>query len=255
MSSKLDINIEETISDTDQPQQLDPNRIPKHIAIIMDGNRRWATSHDLDPVSGHWRGAEALIEICSSASKLGVKTLTVYAFSTENWARSDQEIASLFKLIEAYCLSQKPRMLREGVRLRHIGNLDPIPYQSKSIFLQTEEDTKDCDVLDLVIALNYGSRDEIRRGILSMMNDVESGSLKKEEISNSTLSSYLDTKEYPDPELIIRTSGEMRLSNFLLFQASYSELVITKTLWPDFTPENLEEAVLEYQNRQKRMGV
>lgn len=233
---------------------LDLKKIPKHIAIIMDGNRRWAKSQELPSISGHWRGAEALIEICSIAGDLGVKTLTVYSFSIENWDRSDEEVEALFELVKTYCISQKPRMLKQGLRLRHIGNIEGIPQDCRDVFLQTQEDTKHGKTLDLVLALNYGARDEIKRAFLAMVDDVEKGKLEKSKICPNTISRYLDTKDFPDPEMIIRTSGEMRLSNFLLYQASYSELIISKKMWPEFTPNDFVEALVEYQNRDKRFG-
>jgi len=207
-------------------------KVPHHIAIAMDGNRRWASRRFMPALVGHWKGADAITKVVRAASDLGVKVLTLYAFSTENWNRSESE----------------------GVRLDSIGDLSKLPQDVQDIFFQTKMATKDGKKIDLVLAVNYGGRDDIRRATLAIVGDFEKGLLKKEDISEDLISSYLDTAKWKDPDLFIRTSGEQRLSNFLLWQFSYTEVYITKTLWPDFNEKHLLQAVLEYQQRERRLG-
>lgn len=228
--------------------------IPEHVAIIMDGNRRWAQKKGLVVQAGHWKGAENLTQIVEAASDLGIKTLTVYAFSTENWGRSEVEVESLLELFQVYLQRMRAKMVKLGVKIRSIGDLTPFPKEVIRELEITKEATKDCDRIQLVLALNYGGRDDLRRAITRIVDDVESGVLTREEISEDLLSSYLDTALIGDPQLLIRTSGEKRISNFLLWQISYAEVYLTDTLWPDFTKEDLAEAVLEYQKRARRLG-
>lgn len=230
-------------------------KIPKHIAIIMDGNRRWAASHEFPAEIGHWQGAEALTNLVRIASAMGVKILTVFAFSTENWNRSPEEIESIMELFHLYLLRQKESMVKEGVKLDAIGDLDVMPAHVKAALNETKEATKDCSTIELVIALNYGGRDDIRRGVLAMINDVEQGLITKKEITENTISKYLDTAKWPDPDLLIRTSGEQRISNFLIWQISYAEIYITDVLWPDFDEKELALAINEYQQRERRLGL
>jgi undecaprenyl diphosphate synthase len=229
-------------------------RIPHHIAIIMDGNRRWAKQHHLPCMVGHWKGAEALTHIVRAAAKLGVKVLTVYSFSTENWVRGSEEVQALMHLFKVYLERQKEFMVQEGVRLSAIGNLARLPPSVRTALDTCKEATKNGQEIDLVLALNYGGRDDIRRACLSMIADCEAGALTKEAISEELFSRYLDTAAWPDPQLLIRTSGEKRLSNFLLWQLSYAEVYVTDVLWPDFTEKDLLGAVREYQQRERRLG-
>lgn len=237
-----------------QEQSVISRNIPEHVAIIMDGNRRWAHQRGLTTGAGHWKGAENLTKIVEAASHLGIKTLTVYAFSTENWGRSESEVHSLLELFRVYLQRMRTKMVEQGVKICSIGDLSPFPKGVLEELEITKEATKNCDKIQLVLALNYGGRDDLKRAILKMIDDVEDGSLKKDEISEDVLGSYLDTALIGDPQLLIRTSGEKRVSNFLLWQISYAEVYLTDTLWPDFTEQHLAEAVLEYQKRGRRLG-
>lgn len=229
-------------------------KVPQHIAIAMDGNRRWASRRFMPALVGHWKGADAITKVVRAASDLGVKVLTLYAFSTENWNRSESEVNELMKVFTHYLKKNLSFMIEEGVRLDSIGDLSKLPQDVQDIFYQTKIATRDGKKIDLVLAVNYGGRDDIRRATLAIVGDCEKGLLKKEEISEDLISSYLDTAKWKDPDLFIRTSGEQRLSNFLLWQFSYTEVYITKTLWPDFNEKHLLQAVLEYQQRERRLG-
>ncbi len=234
--------------------KLDPARIPRHVAIMMDGNRRWAKRQNLPPIAGHWKGAETISSLVTDAAEIGVRVLTVYSFSTENWNRSPDEIEGLMNLLKVYLQKEKPRMIKEGVRLNTIGDTSRFPKDVKEILEETKRETSTGKKIDLVLALNYGARDEIRRATLSIVDDVLNGKLEKSAISEESISRYLDTANWKDPELVIRTSGETRLSNFLLWQLSYAEIYITATLWPDFSKHDFLEALIDYQNRQRRHG-
>ncbi|MBI2743838.1 MAG: di-trans,poly-cis-decaprenylcistransferase [Chlamydiales bacterium] len=235
-------------------ERLDPTRIPSHIAIMMDGNRRWAKKRLLPAVMGHWRGSETVSTIVRAASDLGVKVLTLYSFSTENWNRSPEEISGLMNLICTFLRKEKSKMIEEGVRLDTIGDLSRFPDEVKEALEDVKLATAGSQKIDLVLALNYGSRDEISRAALAMAEEFAAGKISKAAFSEKTLSTYLDTAKWRDPELLIRTSGETRLSNFLLWQISYAEIYITKTLWPDFSEEDLVEAIVDYQKRDRRLG-
>ncbi len=234
--------------------QIDRNRVPHHIAIIMDGNRRWAKERNLPPMVGHWKGAEALPGIVRAAADLGVKVLTVYAFSTENWGRSPEEIDALMQLFNHYLMSQKDVMINEGVRLESIGDLSKLPLFVQQTLLEGKQATMQGSRIDLVLALNYGGRDDIRRAMLAMFEGLQQGDLSIREVSEDLISGYLDTAQWPDPDILIRTSGEKRQSNFLLWQLCYSEFYHTDVLWPDFEAQDLLLAVKEYQKRERRLG-
>ncbi len=234
--------------------KLDMQSMPEHVAIIMDGNRRWAMTKGLPPVVGHWYGAEALSKIVEAAASMGIKTLTVYAFSTENWNRAEEEVSSLMELFRMYLVAQKDRMVREGVRFNTIGNVGSMPSDIKKILNDVREATRLGDKIDLVLAINYGARDDIRRATVSIVSDCLQGRLQKEEITESVISQYLDTASWKHPELLIRTSGEKRLSNFLLWEISYAEVYLTDVLWPDFNEEELTKAIIEFQRRVRRIG-
>lgn len=233
---------------------LDPKRVPHHVAIIMDGNRRWAKNNGYLSIFGHQKGADVLQEIVEFASGIGVKILTVYSFSTENWKRSKEEIDSLFSLFSSVLHRQSPRMVEQGVRLQTIGDLTRLPMHLQETLAEVKIKTNSCSNIELVLALNYGSRDEIRRAVTNLCQQCVEGKLSAEGISEKTISSYLDTALWPDPDLLIRTSGEVRLSNFLLWQLSYSEIYITDTLWPDFSTSNFLDAIKNYQKRERRLG-
>jgi undecaprenyl diphosphate synthase len=234
----------------DPTAELQSKDIPRHIAIIMDGNRRWAKKRGLPPSAGHWEGAESLTEIVRAAADAGVKTLTVYSFSTENWSRSDEEIEGLMNLFEIYLTKKRDSLVEDGVRLDAIGDLDEMPEKVKVALALTRKATEQCDKINLVLAINYGGRDELRRAFCKI---VEKG-IKPADITEDLISENLDTHLYGDPDLLIRTSGELRISNFLIWQISYAEIYTTDVLWPDFSPARLYEAVQEYQCRIRRKG-
>ncbi|MBI3508951.1 MAG: di-trans,poly-cis-decaprenylcistransferase [Chlamydiia bacterium] len=233
---------------------LDPHKIPKHIAIIMDGNRRWARQKNLPAMMGHWEGAEALIDIVRSASDLGVKAVTVYAFSTENWARPEEEIEALMDIFELYLNRKKENMILNGICLNSIGDISRLPKRVQEALHQTKEATKHCDKIQLVIAFNYGGRDEIRRAMTKILDIHRQTPLENSDITEELIARHLDTFRWGDPDLLIRTSGELRLSNFLLWQLCYTEIFVTDVLWPDFSRKELLQAVLAYQTRDRRRG-
>ncbi len=240
-----------------QPEQLasiDPTRIPKHIAIIPDGNRRWARKSDLDLVKGHQRGAQMLRDIVQAASELGISTFTLYSFSTENWRRSPEEVEYLMYLLKVNLTQCREELQEFGVRLDVIGDLSGLPAEILPLIEQAKTVGREGDKLTLVLAINYGSRDEIRRAVTKIAQEAVDGVLSPGQITEQTIADHLDTARWGDPELFIRTSGEMRVSNFLLWQICYSEIYVTDVLWPDFTPGHLLEAVQVYQHRQRRLG-
>jgi undecaprenyl diphosphate synthase len=234
--------------------KLDFQRIPRHVAIIMDGNRRWAKNKGLPAMVGHWHGAEALTRIIENAASLGIKVLTVYAFSTENWNRTNEEVDSLMNLFRLYLTGQKDRMVREGVRLATIGDVRRLTPEVKQVLDDVKKATAQNSRIELVLALNYGARDDIRRATISIVEDCLMGRVNKEDISEALISRYLDTAPWGDPELLIRTSGEKRLSNFLLWEISYAEVYISDVLWPDFNELELTRAIAEFQKRERRTG-
>lgn len=235
---------------------LDKDRIPQHVAIIMDGNGRWAKAHSVPRVAGHNAGMKAMKKIVDHSDKLGVKYLTVYAFSTENWKRSMEEVGGIFKLLVKYVQSDLKGLIENNVHVNILGDYTAIPEDARKSLDKTLEKTKANDGLVFNIALNYGSRDEIKRGIQKLCEQIKNGELEPEDIDEEMISGSLYTGQYnvPDPEVVIRTSGEERLSNFLMWQSAYSELVFVDDLWPDFTPEKYEEALEVYQSRDRRFG-
>jgi undecaprenyl diphosphate synthase len=233
---------------------LDRSGIPRHVAIIMDGNRRWAKKQGLPAIMGHWKGAETLTKIVRAASELGVKALTVFSFSTENWNRAREEVDGLMHLFKVYLIKERAAMIKEGVRLQAIGDLKRLPSSVLRELELSKVCTAHCKKIDLVLAINYGGRDDIRRAFVGMMTDFEKGQLSKEQISEQLISQYLDTAQWPDPELLIRTSGENRQSNFLLWQLCYSEFYLTDILWPDFDESALLQAIRNVQQRHRRLG-
>lgn len=228
--------------------------IPHHIAIIMDGNRRWARQHGLPAAVGHSEGVKAIERTIKAASALGVKFLTLYAFSTENWKRSQKEVGALLKLLEYYLDSQSAKLVKNGIRLTTIGEIDEFPKRLRERINKVSELTKNNSRLVLNLALNYGGRHEITEAARRMAKEAKESKIKIEDISEKSFSRYLYTAGMPDPDLLIRTSGELRLSNFLLWQVSYSEIYITKKLWPDFCRTDLKKAVDAYRNRKRRLG-
>ena len=237
---------------------LDRDRIPRHVALIMDGNGRWAKSRGVPRLAGHNAGMKAMIEIVDRADKLGIKQLTVYAFSTENWKRSSEEVSGIFKLLIRYVESELKKIMDNNVRIMVLGDISPLPKDALKSVEKAIEDTKNNTGLQFNIALNYGGRDEICRAVREIAAEAASGDIRPDDITEETISERLYTGKghtnCGDPELIIRTSGEERLSNFLLWQCAYSEFVFVDELWPDFTPEKFEEAIEEYQSRDRRYG-
>lgn len=232
----------------------DESDVPRHVAIIMDGNRRYAKKRGIPTLAGHWEGANALIEIVSAADRLGIKILTVFGFSTENWLRTDEEINALFEVLAHFLVSQRERMLREGVKLQSIGDISRLPPTLIDTLKETEEITQEGYGVTLVLALSYGGRDEIVRAFKHMMQDFQKKKFTEESFDEALMESYLDTRHLPDPDLLIRTSGEKRVSNFLLWQMAYSELYFSEVLWPEFLPVHLEQAVEAFQLRSRRKG-
>jgi len=228
--------------------------VPRHIAIIMDGNGRWARGKGLERLNGHERGAEAVRDCVKGCRELGVKYLTLYAFSTENWKRPKAEVMGLMKLLERFITKEVPELNAQGVRIEAIGRLTDLPDSTQKALRAAIEATAHNDKLTLVLALSYSSRVEIVDAIQSIARAVQAGQLDPAAIDAELLSQRLYTRAYPDPDLLIRTSGEMRLSNFLLWQLSYTEFYITPTLWPDFRKEDLLQAVRDYSKRQRRFG-
>lgn len=235
----------------EQLSALDFENIPQHIAFIPDGNRRWAKKRDTSASKGHQEGADILMDIAKAAKALGVKVCTFYVFSTENWRRDQLEVQALLWLLESYLIEQRPVMVESGIQFQTIGDLSRFPASICKTIQSTKDATAHCTGMDMVLALNYGARDEICRAFNSILNN---GAWQKEAITEKMISQHLDTAQWPDPELLIRTSGEQRLSNFLLWQTSYTEMYTINVLWPDFTPQHLLSAVLNFQQRERRLG-
>jgi len=229
-------------------------KIPEHIAIIMDGNGRWAKKRGNQRLFGHKNGVKAVRDAVEGAGEIGVKHLTLYAFSTENWNRPKIEIEGLMSLLVSSIDKETGNLIENNVRLNAIGNLDSLPSDVRKKLEKSIAKTEKCDGLNLHLALSYSSRWEIVNAVKNMAVELKTGKLDPETISDEVFSSFLTTQNIPDPELLIRTSGELRLSNFLLWQLAYSELYFTETLWPDFRKEHLFEAVSDYQPRERRFG-
>jgi len=228
--------------------------LPKHIAIIMDGNGRWAKSRGLPRAAGHERGVEALRRTVEAAGKMGIEYLTLFSFSTENWRRPAEEVNALFGLLRAYVKRDLARLKAEGVRVRIIGSRENVPEDILELIGKAERDTANNSGGNLTIAFNYGGREEIVRAARKLAQDVANGALKPDDIDADLFAGALDTSVLPDPDLLIRTSGEARISNFLLWQIAYAELVILDVLWPDFNAEHLAVAIAAYQKRDRRFG-
>jgi len=227
--------------------------VPQHVAIIMDGNGRWATARHLPRTAGHERGVEALRRTVEAAGELGIKYLTVFSFSTENWRRPPAEVNTLFGLLKAYVHRDLNRLKGEGVRIRVIGQREGLPPDIASLVIKPEAETAANTKFNLIIAFNYGSRDELLRAAQQLAADIAAGHASSA-VNEAQFSRYLDTRDIPDPDLLIRTSGEYRMSNFLLWQAAYAELLFCDVLWPDFDRSHLEEALRCYKERERRYG-
>ncbi len=229
-------------------------RPAEHVAIIMDGNGRWATSRGWPRLVGHRRGAERVREIVEAAPSLGIRYLTIYAFSTENWKRSTEEVLGLMAIFSRYIRREAERLSAEGVRLRFIGDRTRLDPKLQKLMAGIEARTAGNDLLHLTVAINYGGRDEITRAIRHLAAEAAEGRLDPEDITEASLGLALDTRDLPDPDLVIRTSGEMRVSNFLPWQTAYAEFEFTPVLWPDFTRDDLAAILRRFSNRERRFG-
>jgi undecaprenyl diphosphate synthase len=235
-------------------EKLIKEKLPKHVAIIMDGNGRWAKKRGKARIFGHKKGVETVHEIVEAAGEIGVEYLTLYAFSTENWNRPKDEVDSLMMLLVSTIKSEFNTLIKNNVRLLTIGNLDDVPKKVNKKIIETVEKTKNNTGLTLIIALSYSSRWEIVNAVKNIGYQIQQNNIKIEDINNELFNKFLTTSQIPDPELLIRTSGEYRISNFLLWQIAYSELYFTKKLWPEFEKEDFYEAINSFQNRERRFG-
>jgi undecaprenyl diphosphate synthase len=243
-----------TRSDRELLARLDTHSVPRHVAIIMDGNGRWASKRGVPRLLGHRAGAKAIRESIAASIELGIQYLTIYSFSSENWRRSAEEVSGLMGLFVEVLESEIDNLMQMRVRVRVIGSEREIPEATMSAFRRTEERTAHNDRLTLVVALNYGGRVELTDAVRAIAEDVKAGRLASDAITEETITENLYTRGIPDPDLIIRTSGEMRISNFLLWQLAYSEIWVTAVLWPDFKRGDLLRAVVDYQKRSRRFG-
>lgn len=235
-------------------EKLDAKKLPKHIAIIMDGNGRWAREKGEDRLFGHYSGVESVRNIVEGCAELGIKYLTLYAFSTENWDRPKDEVTGLMELLVQTIKQEVSTLNKNNIRLYVIGNIKMLPVAARKELEDACDATKINTGLNLIMALSYSSRWEIIEAVRNIAGEVKNKKLDPENIDNDVFNRHLCTALFPDPELMIRTSGEYRISNFLLYQLAYSELYFTDTLWPDFRKENLYEAILDFQNRERRFG-
>ena len=235
-------------------QKIDKNYLPRHIAIIMDGNGRWAKEQGQDRLFGHYQGVESVRNIVEGCAELGVGYLTLYAFSTENWDRPQYEVIGLMELLVKTIRNEVETLRKNNIRLHVIGDMSMLPDYAQKELQEALEITKSSTGLNLIMALSYSGRWELLNAVKNIAYEVQKGALAVEEIDQSTLQKYLCTSEFPDPELMIRTSGEYRISNFLLYQLAYAELYFTNVRWPEFRKQNLYEAILDYQGRERRFG-
>ena len=235
-------------------EQIVRERLPRHVAIIMDGNGRWAKREGLARMFGHRKGVETVHRITEAAAELGIEYLTLYTFSTENWNRPKEEVDALMALLVDTIAKETPTLMKNNIRLETIGDLSRLPEQTRNKFIGCIQETSNNTGLTLVIALSYSARWEIIRATQMMATAVQAGQLLVEDINEETISSFMTTRNMPDPDLLIRTSGELRISNFLLWQLAYSELYFTDCLWPEFTEEEFYHAIVDYQHRERRFG-
>lgn len=244
----------EHLSEQELTSKLEQELLPKHVAVIMDGNGRWAEFRSLPRIAGHREGINSVREMITLSLELGIQHLTIYAFSQENWNRPTQEISALMGLLEHYLSTERASLIEQGVRFRAIGRLDALPESARRWVRTTEQETAHLNKLHLTVALSYGGRTEIVDAVHGILKDTQSGSLRPDQIDETLLSRYLYTHPLPDPDLLIRTSGETRISNFLLWQLAYTELYFTSTPWPDFRRREFLLALIEYQRRERRFG-
>jgi undecaprenyl diphosphate synthase len=235
-------------------EQININKLPSHVAIIMDGNGRWARQRGLDRIFGHQQGVNSLREVIETAAELGIKYLTLYAFSTENWGRPDEEVSALMGIMIQSLNNETNTLVKNNIRLKAIGDVDRLADDVRERLDQTIDLTSVSTGLNLVIAISYSSRWEITEAARKMAVDVRSGNIEPDLVKESDFEKYLSTNGIPDPELMIRTSGELRISNFLLWQLAYTELYFTDTLWPDFGKDDFYNAIIDFQKRERRFG-
>jgi undecaprenyl diphosphate synthase len=236
-------------------EDLDLTQMPRHIAVIMDGNGRWAKKNSLPRIQGHWEGVKTVDRTVSLCRKLDIEALTLYSFSDENWSRPPIEINTLMKILDHYLNKELERMKSENIRFNTIGQLEDLPPEIQKLIAHTKDYTKDCDGMTLTLALSYGGRQEILKLVQQIADKVRTGELRVEDIDYSVLEKFLQTKSLPDPDLLIRTSGEIRISNFLLYQIAYTELHYTNVLWPEFKEDDLLHAIIDFQKRERRFGM
>lgn len=238
----------------DVKAQINTKKLPKHIAIIMDGNGRWAKKQGFLRVAGHEKGTKSVRETVEASAELGIKNLTLFAFSTENWNRPKVEVKTLMKLLVSSLKKEIKTLMDNDIKLTAIGCVNNLPTKAQKELEEVIEKTKNNGLMTLTLALSYGSREEIRNAVKNISLKVKTGDINADEITDNLINQHLYTQNLPDVDLLIRTSGEQRISNFLLWQIAYAELYFTKILWPDFRKENLYEAILNYQNRERRFG-
>ena len=245
------------LSSIDSPllDKIDLAQIPQHIAIIMDGNGRWAKKKSLPRIQGHWEGVKSVDRIVSLSRKLEIQALTLYSFSDENWNRPPVEINALMKILDHYLNKELDRMKSENIRFNTIGQIEELPKEIQKIITHAINFTKNCNGMTLTLALSYGGRQEILNAVQQIVVKVVSGELRIDDINYSVFENYLHTNTLPDLDLLIRTSGEMRISNFLLYQIAYTELYYTKVLWPEFKEDDLLHAIIDFQRRERRFGM
>jgi len=233
---------------------IDSNKLPEHVAIIMDGNGRWAKKRSINRIRGHHQGAETVREIVRTSREIGLSWLTLYAFSEENWKRPQREIGALMKLLKRFLKGELEEMQENGIRLQSIGRIEKLPEDTRNVLLDVMDQTASNKDMVLTLALSYGGRQEILDATRKIGAEIEKGKISADEISEQLISNSLYSREMPDPELLIRTSGEYRVSNFLLWQIAYAEIYITPTLWPDFSKDEYLEAIQDFQKRKRRFG-
>lgn len=236
------------------PSELDVTQLPTHVAIIMDGNGRWAKKRLLNRIKGHEKGSQTVRTVVRTCRELGIRYLTLYAFSTENWKRPKSEVDALMSLLTRFLRSEKPELIENNIRLRVIGQLNRLPLKVQNSLQETMTATQDLTGMDLILALSYGARTEIVEMVQRLAEKIQRRQIEPEFITADLVAEHLYTRDIPDPDLLIRTSGEMRISNFLLWQIAYSEIFVTPTLWPDFSKSELLKILRDYRQRERRFG-
>ena len=239
---------------SDDPAELDTTKLPAHVAIIMDGNGRWAKKRLLNRIKGHEKGSETVRTVVRTCREIGIRYLTLYAFSTENWQRPRVEVEALMALLREFLHSEQKEMLKNNIRLRVIGQIDRLPPNVRAALEETMTATRDQGAMDLILALSYGARTEIVGMVQALAEKIKGGLIEPEAITAEVVADHLYTRGIPDPDVLIRTSGEMRVSNFLLWQIAYTEIFVTPTLWPDFSRTELLQIINDYQRRERRFG-